>query len=107
MFTDRNLECVDCHETFKFTVGEQAFFNNKGLVNEPKRCPDCRLLLRLRRTGQSEENVSKVVCADCGSKTMVPFKPRGHKPILCSSCRKMKEYAARAAAQLEQKRALA
>jgi len=26
------------------------------------------------------------VCSDCGEDCQVPFKPRGNKPVLCSSC---------------------
>lgn len=98
MFDDRDLSCRDCGSLFKFTAGEQAFFSNKGLSNEPKRCPNCRLLLRMQRSGQSTENVSQVVCADCGVNAMVPFKPRGHRPVFCSPCRKKKQYAEAAAA---------
>jgi CxxC-x17-CxxC domain-containing protein len=26
------------------------------------------------------------VCSNCGRDTMVPFVPRGDKPVYCSSC---------------------
>lgn len=35
------LVCKHCHRGFWFTVGEQKFYKEKGLV-EPKRCPECR-----------------------------------------------------------------
>lgn len=41
-FTDKTLVCVDCGNDFTFTAGEQAFYKEKGLTNEPKRCKDCR-----------------------------------------------------------------
>lgn len=30
---DKNLECVDCHTMFIFTVGEQDFFTKKRLLD--------------------------------------------------------------------------
>ncbi len=32
------ITCVDCGEEFTWTAGEQVFFHDKGLKNEPKRC---------------------------------------------------------------------
>ena len=32
------LECRDCAEKFLFTVGEQAFFEEKGFDGQPARC---------------------------------------------------------------------
>ncbi len=39
---DKNLICKDCQKEFVFTEGEQEFYREKGLTNEPQRCPDCR-----------------------------------------------------------------
>jgi hypothetical protein len=33
---DRSIKCVDCNEHFIWTSGEQAFFHDKGLKNEPR-----------------------------------------------------------------------
>ena len=38
---DRLIKCVDCNENFIWTAGEQVFFHDKGLKNEPKRCKPC------------------------------------------------------------------
>ena len=27
-----------------------------------------------------------IVCAECGTDAMVPFRPRGDKPVYCSDC---------------------
>jgi hypothetical protein len=35
-YQDRSIKCVDCNESFIWTSGEQAFFHDKGLKNEPK-----------------------------------------------------------------------
>ncbi len=39
---DKQLVCVECGNAFTFTVAEQEFYAEKGLTNEPKRCPACR-----------------------------------------------------------------
>ncbi len=41
-FQDRVLTCVDCGNEFTWSEGEQAYFRDKGLMSEPKRCKDCR-----------------------------------------------------------------
>jgi len=84
-FVNKALNCCDCSMSFVFSAGEQEFFVSKGLVNEPKRCPNCRVLLRLKRAG-SEQTATKMACADCGGETLVPFKPSGWKPVYCAVC---------------------
>ena len=42
MYEDEKLVCEDCGKEFVFTAGEQEFYAEKGLVNKPKRCPECR-----------------------------------------------------------------
>ncbi len=39
---DKTLICKDCQQEFVFTEGEQQFYQEKGLQNEPQRCPECR-----------------------------------------------------------------
>ena len=41
-FEDKTLVCQDCGNEFVFTAGEQEFYKEKGLDNEPKRCVECR-----------------------------------------------------------------
>src|SRR5215218_2884160 len=41
-FDDRSILCVDCGQDFTWTAGEQLFFHDKGLKNEPKRCKPCK-----------------------------------------------------------------
>ena len=41
-YQDRSIGCIDCGEDFIWTVGEQEFFHDKGLKNEPKRCKPCK-----------------------------------------------------------------
>jgi hypothetical protein len=37
-FVDKPLKCRECGADFVFTAGEQAFFAEKGLMNDPQRC---------------------------------------------------------------------
>ncbi len=104
-FFDKSLTCRDCTNNFLFTAGEQDFFQQKGLKNEPSRCPECRIKRRqLAATGGTPvvgekvivleetpvsshvKEVSAIVCAECGVETTVPFRPRLSKPVYCSNC---------------------
>lgn len=38
------------------------------------------------RDSGRDRQMHKAICADCGDKCEVPFKPSGDKPVLCSSC---------------------
>ena len=85
-FVDKSLVCRDCGITFVFTVGEQAFYQEKGLLHDPQRCPSCRSNRRRERTGQPPREMHAVTCAECGVPTMVPFLPRQDRPVYCSPC---------------------
>jgi CxxC-x17-CxxC domain-containing protein len=89
-FQDKNLQCSDCGATFTFSVEEQEFFQSRGYVNEPKRCPSCRQARKSERFGNSSygdrREMFPAVCAECGKDTEVPFRPRGDKPVYCSDC---------------------
>ncbi|MEW6231253.1 MAG: zinc-ribbon domain containing protein [Chloroflexota bacterium] len=82
-FVDKTLTCRDCGVAFVWTSGEQAFYQEKGLLNQPQRCPDCRANKRRQR----ETRVAhEVVCAECGAVATVPFVPRNNRPVYCSTC---------------------
>lgn len=86
---DKTLTCSDCGATFIFTTGEQEFFASRGYTNEPKRCPECRGARRNQPRGgdgYSQREMHPAVCAQCGVDTMVPFRPRGDRPVYCSDC---------------------
>jgi CxxC-x17-CxxC domain-containing protein len=83
---DKKLQCADCSQDFIFSAGEQQFFALRQLVNEPKRCPNCRLSMRFNRAGRDASILTDVQCADCEKNVKVPFKPRGHKPVYCNDC---------------------
>lgn len=97
-FVDRALRCRECGRDFVFTAGEQEFYQLKGLLNDPARCPECRQLRKTQRMSQdgsvgsrgsesrSPREMHPAICADCGAQTLVPFLPRGDKPVYCSTC---------------------
>jgi CxxC-x17-CxxC domain-containing protein len=85
VFEDKTIICKDCAAAFLFTTGEQAFYIEKGLLNEPQRCPDCREQRR-RERAEIARQVSTVVCATCGRETTVPFVPRLNRPVYCNDC---------------------
>ena len=88
-YEDRTLTCQDCAQPFVFSADDQAYHATKGFTNEPKRCPSCRQLRRDERTGgygQGPREMHPVVCAECGRDTMVPFQPRGDRPVYCDEC---------------------
>ena len=85
--SDRTLVCVECAAEFIFTVGEQEFFASRGFTNEPRRCPECRQTRKAQRSFEGgPREMHPAVCAQCGVDTMVPFRPRGDRPVYCSDC---------------------
>ena len=90
-FQDKELSCHVCQRAFIFTAGEQEFYAAKNLANEPKRCPGCRVSHRLQREGKDPGYSAEVPCAECGALTVVPFKPSGARPVLCSPCHHRKK----------------
>lgn len=90
-FMDKTLACRDCGSSFVFSGGEQEFFAQKGFVNEPTRCPDCRAQRRGGYTPAAQTGAREMhpaVCASCGAATQVPFLPRGDRPVYCDACYK-------------------
>jgi CxxC-x17-CxxC domain-containing protein len=105
-YQDKQLTCRDCGGPFLFTAGEQEFYANKGLMNEPTRCQSCRSARKSTTRSFEEDNsggyvrygafasfggrtprqMHPTVCADCGQATEVPFVPRGDRPVFCSNC---------------------
>ncbi len=92
MYEDKSLVCKECGSDFIFTAGEQEFYSEKGFVNEPQRCKNCR---DARKTAvRANREMFASVCASCGAEAKVPFRPREDRPVYCSECfAKMKEEA--------------
>jgi CxxC-x17-CxxC domain-containing protein len=94
-FVDKTLTCADCGTSFTFSADDQAYHQEKGFTNEPKRCPNCRAARRSdRNSGSSyggssyggQREMFTVTCSQCGKDAQVPFQPRGDKPVYCSDC---------------------
>src|SRR5437773_4612213 len=98
-FSDITLTCKDCGNPFVFTSGEQEFYQQRGLMNQPGRCTDCRAARKASGGGGSsyggasrgggyggEREFFTATCSSCGKEARVPFQPRGDKPVYCSSC---------------------
>jgi len=94
-YKDKVITCVDCAEEFVFTAGEQLFFADKGLKNDPKRCKGCkskkneRIAANMASFGQPfpRERVEVMVrCALCAVETTVPFRPTQGRPVYCRDC---------------------
>ena len=90
-YADKVLSCRDCGQSFVFTVGEQEFFASRGFTNDPSRCRDCRMSRRGAGGGgygggRRDREMFSVTCSSCGNDALVPFQPRGDKPVYCSNC---------------------
>ncbi|MGH9899421.1 MAG: zinc-ribbon domain containing protein [Pyrinomonadaceae bacterium] len=91
---DRIIICIDCREPFLWTVGEQVFFYDKGLSNQPKRCKPCKKaknrriagIMNAQETGIRQHIIVEVRCALCGEQTTVPFYPSQGRPVYCRTC---------------------
>ena len=84
MYEDKTLVCKECGKEFTFTAGEQEFYAERGFVNEPQRCKDCRDARKNKIKTQKE--MYTTTCAACGCEAKVPFKPREDRPVYCSDC---------------------
>jgi CxxC-x17-CxxC domain-containing protein len=80
--SDKTLKCVGCGKEFVFSVGEQMFFSDKQFQHEPTHCKRCKATLGKR----SPRHETSVICAECGSPTIVPFLPSMGRPVFCRAC---------------------
>jgi CxxC-x17-CxxC domain-containing protein len=101
VYSDRTLNCVQCGNSFTFTADDQQYHASRG-YQEPKRCPSCRAERRNSQGGGSyggsssygggggydrpQREMHSATCASCGREALVPFQPRGDKPVYCSDC---------------------
>ena len=93
-FHDLDILCVDCQQEFVWTIGEQTFFHDKGLLNPPKRCKPCKqakneriaAIIAAQTAGVRQKIEVAVQCAHCGHTTTVPFYPSQGRPVYCREC---------------------
>ncbi len=87
--TDKTITCTQCGHDFIFTENEQIFYKEKGLTNEPKRCPECRAAAKRQRSStrfNRNREMYTATCALCGREAKVPFMPSEDKPVYCKDC---------------------
>ena len=95
-YRDKNLVCVECHQTFIWTAGEQLFYADKNFKNEPKRCKSCKAKRATRPASavMARERVETVTnCSACGKQTTVPFRPTQGRPVFCKECFQARKFA--------------
>ena len=97
VYTDRSLTCVQCGNEFTFSADDQQYHAERG-YQDPKRCPSCRAERRNSQgggggygsTGRSydrpQRQMFSATCSRCGREALVPFEPRGDRPVYCSDC---------------------
>jgi len=86
-YRDKTLVCIECHQSFIWTAGEQLFYADKNFKNEPKRCKDCKSRRGSRMTAPPRERIeTSTTCSQCGKETTVPFKPTQGRPVYCKEC---------------------
>lgn len=95
-FTDRTLTCVQCGQDFTFSADDQQYHAERG-YQDPKRCPNCRAERRSQSGGglgggygggydRPRRQMFSATCSRCGKEALVPFEPRGDRPVYCSDC---------------------
>ena len=84
MYEDKTLTCKDCGAEFVFTAGEQEFYAQKGLQNEPKRCKNC--LAARKNSGKAPRKFFEATCSKCGGVARVTFEPTEGRDVYCSEC---------------------
>ena len=92
-FEDKTIACEDCGQEFTHSAEDQARYAERGFTNEPKRCRDCRDKRKAQSGGgrgagggRAPRESYEIVCAECGAKTTVPFKPTEGRPVYCRDC---------------------
>jgi CxxC-x17-CxxC domain-containing protein len=91
---DKTIKCVDCGTEFLFTAGEQEFYREHGLTNQPTRCRRCREARKSQKPGggrmvrdsRSPRSTHRAVCSACGAETEIPFAPTAGRPVYCRDC---------------------
>ena len=84
MYEDKTLICKDCGNEFIFSAGEQEFYAEKGFVNEPQRCKECRFARKA--AAKAPREMHDAICASCGAACKVPFQPKDDRPVYGSEC---------------------
>jgi CxxC-x17-CxxC domain-containing protein len=95
----KTISCVQCQAEFEFTDEDRARLESLVEMKkidqwtEPKRCLPCRQARKKAGgsgsgagSGGGRQELFVASCSTCGGEAKVPFKPRGDRPVYCSSC---------------------
>jgi len=96
-FAGRNSGKTEMHKAICSKCGQDCEVPFKPRGDKPVLCSDCfrkdgnneqrRFSGRdSRRSSFSDKKMYEAVCAECGEKCEVPFRPTGDKPVYCSEC---------------------
>ena len=100
--SDRTLTCRDCGQTFTFTAGEQAFYQERGF-SEPTRCKACRDKRKAERNASGGGGYDSYGGSSYGGNSYgdgggysssgrdYNSAPRQMYPAICSNCGKETE----------------
>jgi CxxC-x17-CxxC domain-containing protein len=78
------LRCPRCRAERRAERNADLLDNRTMRGGEPPR--DRRLRQGRDGAGNGGAGRYPAICADCGRSTMVPFVPRGDRPVYCRSC---------------------
>lgn len=92
VFEDETIVCAQCKAEFVFSAGEKKFYKEKGLLNKPKYCKECRAARKgaAPKPERPEREMFTAICSECGAEAKVPFQPNPDKPVYCDACFKAK-----------------
>ena len=100
--SDRTLTCRDCGQTFTFTAGEQAFYQERGF-SEQTRCKACRDKRKAERNASGGGGYDSYGGSSYGGNSYgdgggygssgrdYNSAPRQMYPAICSNCGKETE----------------
>ncbi len=96
MLQDRELRCASCGQLFTWTAGEQSYYADKHLSNEPRHCHACKARRLAPPSAPPRASVSsEATCSQCGRPTTVPFRPAEGRPVYCRTCYRHRRSASR------------
>src|SRR6185295_3767368 len=75
--------CIDCGRNYKLIPGEVDFYK-KIPTPLPRRCPQCRHLLRFRR--KNPTSIWQRTCANCAKEIQTTYAPERLEIIYCEDC---------------------
>ena len=79
--------CIVCGKEFDLNGIEENIYKMMGFEKLPRRCHGCRGSEKAKNSAvKPPKEMYSVICEGCGIQTQIPFKPKGEKPVYCSSC---------------------